>query len=68
MKQRAAEVINESLRGVRRRRLELLADPTYLDGVLLDGVLQARTVADSTLQRVRQAMGMDYLCVQGDPA
>jgi tryptophanyl-tRNA synthetase len=68
LKQRAAEVINESLRGVRRRRLELLADPTYLDGVLLDGVLQARTVADSTLQRVRQAMGMDYLCVQGDPA
>jgi tryptophanyl-tRNA synthetase len=68
LKQRAAEVINESLRGVRRRRLELLADPTYLDGVLLDGVVQARTVADSTLRRVRQAMGMDYLGVQDDPA
>ena len=68
LKRRAAEVINESLRDVRRRRLELLADPSYLDGVLLDGVVQARTVADSTLLRVRQAMGMDYLCVQDDPA
>ena len=57
----ATEVINESLRGLRRRRRELLADPGYLDGVLLDGTARATGTAVETLHRVQQAMGMDYL-------
>jgi len=61
LKSRATEVINESLRGLRRRRRELLVDPGYLDGVLLAGTAQAMQTAQSTLHQVRRAMGMDYL-------
>jgi tryptophanyl-tRNA synthetase len=57
----ATETINESLRGLRRRRADLLADPGYLDGVLLDGTARATAIATETLHRVRCAMGMDYL-------
>ncbi len=57
----AVEVVNESLRPLRLRRRELLADPGYLDGVLLDGTAQANALANQTLHRVRRAMGMDYL-------
>jgi tryptophanyl-tRNA synthetase len=60
LKIRATEVINESLRELRRRRQELLADPGYLDGVLLDGTARATVTARDTLQRVQRAMGMDY--------
>ncbi len=61
LKAMAAEVVNESLRPLRSRRRELLADPGYLDGVLIDGVAQANAIANETLQRVRVAMAMDYL-------
>jgi tryptophanyl-tRNA synthetase len=61
LKELATEAINDSLRGLRRRRAELLADPGYLDGVLLDGTARATAVAIETLDRVRRAMGMDYL-------
>ena len=55
------EAVNESLRPLRSRRRELIADSEYLDGVLLDGIAQANAVANQTLHRVRAAMGMDYL-------
>lgn len=57
----AAAVVNESLRGLRLRRRELLADPDFLDGVLIDGISVAGATAADTLDRVRSAMGMDYL-------
>ena len=60
LKARTAEVINESLRDLRRRRRDLLADPAYLDGVLLDGTARAMEVAAGTLDQVRRALGMDY--------
>jgi len=60
LKALAAEVINESLRGLRARRRELLADPGYLDEVLLDGTARASAAAAETLERVRAATGMDY--------
>jgi len=56
----AAEVINESLRDLRARRRELLADPGNLDEVLLDGTARASAAAGEALERVRVAMGMDY--------
>jgi tryptophanyl-tRNA synthetase len=60
LKALAAEVINESLRELRSRRRVLLADPGYLDEVLLDGTVRASVAAAETLERVRAAMGMDY--------
>jgi tryptophanyl-tRNA synthetase len=61
LKTLAVDVVNDALRPLRRRRQELLTDPRYLDGVLLDGTAQANAIANETLDRVRKAMGMDYL-------
>ncbi len=61
LKRRAIDAINDSLAPLRARRLELLAEPSYLDGVLLDGTVRATEVAGGVLRRVRRAMGMDYL-------
>lgn len=61
LKDRVIEAVNESLRSLRSRRRDLLADPGYLRGVLLDGIAQANAVASQTLHRVRTAMGMNYL-------
>lgn len=60
LKTKTVEVVNECLRGLRRRRLELLADPAHLDGVVLDGVARATAVASRTLDEVRTVMAMDY--------
>lgn len=61
LKRLTADVVNESLRGLRRRRRELLDDPDYLDGVLLDGTARAMDTAGVVLDQVRDAMGMNYL-------
>ncbi len=53
--------INETLRPLRARRRELVADPGYLDSVLLDGIATMTGIATDTLQAVRGAMGMRYL-------
>ena len=66
LKTLACEVINESLRGLRDRRRELLGEPDYLDGVLLDGTVRAAQIAAETLDRVRAVMGMNYLAPMGD--
>lgn len=60
LKRRATETINDALAPLRRQRAELLAEPTHLDGVLLDGTVRARATAGDVLRRVREAMGMDY--------
>jgi len=57
----AVQAVNDSLRPLRLRRRELMADPGFLDGVLVDGIAEATAVANDTLRRVRAAMGMDYL-------
>ncbi len=60
LKDRTIDVVNESLRALRRRRLELLDDAASLDAVLRGGVQSAAEVAGDALDRVRTAMGMDY--------
>lgn len=61
LKAMVTAVVNEFLRPVRARRRELLSDPDYLRGVLVDGIAQAADLASDTLHRVRVAMGTDYL-------
>lgn len=61
LKQCVIDLVNAELAPLRQRRSELLADPGYLDAVLLMGTALARAVADETLNRVHAAMGMDYL-------
>ena len=60
LKSAAIEAVNESLRAIRRRRLDLLADPDHLDAVLVDGTARAAATAAATLDRVRAAMDMSY--------
>ena len=43
----------------RKRRAELAANPDYVQGVLRDGAVQARTVATKVLARAKRACGLD---------
>lgn len=61
LKDVVTDAINDTLRPVRRRRRELVADPGYLDAVLVDGIATMTGIAGETLDRVREAMGMRYL-------
>ncbi len=61
LKRVVTEVVNESLRPLRARRRELVAEPEYLDSVLLRGIATVTTVAGLTLDAVRHAMGTTYL-------
>ncbi|MFP5287542.1 MAG: tryptophan--tRNA ligase [Thermoanaerobaculia bacterium] len=53
-----AEIINGFLEPMRQRRLALDRDTVY--DILLDGSKRAREVAGETMERVREALGMDY--------
>ena len=44
-----------------QRRLELEAEPGFLDDVLRSGNARANEVAEATLDEVRAAMGMVYV-------
>ena len=57
-KNRLFAAIWEYFAPMRARRTELLADPGYVERVLADGAARARTVAEATLARVRQAVGL----------
>jgi tryptophanyl-tRNA synthetase len=61
LKDTVTAAVNDTLRPLRIRRRELLADPGYLDAVLLVGIATVTGIAAQTLDRVRTAMGMDYL-------
>ena len=52
--------VNDFFAPIRARRLELVADPAYLESVLHDGNARANAIADATLDEVRTAMGMVY--------
>jgi tryptophanyl-tRNA synthetase len=43
---------------MRKRREEILRDPTYIDSVLAHGAERANQVADQVMQRVRKAVGL----------
>ncbi|MFC7373730.1 MULTISPECIES: tryptophan--tRNA ligase [unclassified Brachybacterium] len=60
LKMLAAEALNEHLAPIRARRAEIEQDPEYLFGVLRAGDERANEVAEQTLARVREVMGMVY--------
>jgi tryptophanyl-tRNA synthetase len=43
---------------MRRRREEILADKSYIDGVLSKGASRANEIADQVMKRVREAVGL----------
>ena len=60
LKGRLTDAINTELAPLRARRAELEADPGYLIEVLRRGNTRANEVAETTLDEVREAMGMVY--------
>jgi len=50
-------VLVEALRPIQERYRDLNNDPAELDRVLREGRERANAVADSTLERTRQALG-----------
>jgi tryptophanyl-tRNA synthetase len=57
-KNRLAELINEQFGPAREQYAELQKDPDTVRDILRDGGTRARTVAETTLQRVRAAAGI----------
>jgi tryptophanyl-tRNA synthetase len=54
------EVLQETLRPIRKKREELARDPGEIMEILRKGTGRARTAAAATLARVKKAMGLDY--------
>ena len=53
-----AEEISEGLAPMRERRRALAANPNYVRDVLRDGAQRARPMAEATMFKVKQAMGL----------
>ncbi|GIG71097.1 tryptophan--tRNA ligase [Phytomonospora endophytica] len=60
LKRTVTEAVNECLRPMRERRLELAAEPGLVHRVLSRGNETADAIAESTLAEVREAMGTRY--------
>jgi tryptophanyl-tRNA synthetase len=57
-KKRLLQAVTDHFAPFRERRLEITADPKYVDRVLAEGAEKARAVARKTLVRVRDAVGL----------
>ena len=57
-KKRLLQAVTDHFAPFRERRLEIPADPKYVDRVLAEGAEKARVVARKTLARVRDAVGL----------
>ncbi len=55
-KKRFAENLNKALEPFRAKRAEIAAQPDLVPAVLADGAARARTIAEKTMQEVREAV------------
>jgi tryptophanyl-tRNA synthetase len=60
VKTKLARAINAYLDPIRERRAAALARPERLKEILVEGSRRARTVAEGTMERVREAMKVSY--------
>lgn len=58
LKKEVAEVVVETVTPFRNRTLELMADPAELDRILADGSDRARVIAEATVRRVYDRVGL----------
>jgi tryptophanyl-tRNA synthetase len=58
LKADTAEAVVELLRPVQARYAELAADPGAVDAILATGAAKARPIAEATMARVREAIGL----------
>ncbi|PYO45237.1 MAG: tryptophan--tRNA ligase [Gemmatimonadetes bacterium] len=59
LKRAVADLVVTTLEPIRRRYLDIAAEPGRLDAVLDEGAERARPLADATLDRVNQLMGLE---------
>ena len=64
-KKRLFEIIWERFAPMRRRREQLLANPEQVDEILAAGAARARKVAEQTISRVRNAVGIGWPANRG---
>jgi tryptophanyl-tRNA synthetase len=60
VKTKLANALNAHLEPIRQRRAAVLAKPDRLKEILYEGSKRARTVAQATMARVRDAMRISY--------
>ena len=53
-------VLNEELKPIREKRIELSKNMDYVDEVLRKGTLEARTVAKENIKKFKEAIGINY--------
>jgi tryptophanyl-tRNA synthetase len=61
MKKRVADMVISHLEPLQERYRRIVNEPGYLDGVLREGAGRARSIADATVNLVKQRMGL-YVC------
>ncbi len=60
LKHLLTEAVNELLRPLRQRRADIVEDTDYIDAVLDSGNARARDLADNTLTKIHDLLGMTY--------
>jgi tryptophanyl-tRNA synthetase len=60
VKTKLAKALNAHLEPMRARRAQLMAKPSGLKEILVEGSRKARGIAAETMQRVRDAVKLDY--------
>ena len=58
LKREVVEVVSATLVPIRQRYLELMDDPTYVEAVLTEGAERVRPLAEATLARAKQQVGV----------
>jgi tryptophanyl-tRNA synthetase len=58
LKKQVLEVVVASLEPLQKRYKEITADAAYLDGILADGAARVSPMADSTVEVVKNRMGL----------
>ena len=53
-------VLNEELTPIRERRIELAKNMDYIDEVLKNGTIKARSVAKENIKKFKEAIGINY--------
>ncbi len=58
VKDQLAQAIYQELKPFQDKRLQLVADRQYVDGVIAEGAIRAREIAGGVLDQVREGMGL----------
>jgi tryptophanyl-tRNA synthetase len=58
VKKQVSEVVVSSLEPLQKRYTEITSDPRYLDDILAQGSARVSPVANSTVELVKQRMGL----------